>query len=249
MQGTTIHPYVGCTHVTKFERAGRAFTMFIASAYNAMGLIGPESNGIVIACDTDKRLVLDEHEKQPSGYFGPSAAQVVEVGRLLKMSHDEFIRFIAAHPRHRYVPGQVTKRPRTRNPVKALALHAQKPEGNGGAYPDADWKAEFHRLGRAAARRIARDLHLSNVRVRSNPAGIACTGEVWLDSDTLWLQFDVSPFSQTKRFMYRGRKDGGNRFCDFATLVDGYPSVLSAMAQAINTDCHTNHPVPYFRAE
>jgi hypothetical protein len=53
-------------------------------------------------------------------------------------------------------------------------IHGKKESGRSGA------KAEFLRKGRAFVSGIAKDLGLTDVRIRANKAGIACSGEIYL---------------------------------------------------------------------
>jgi hypothetical protein len=101
MQGETIYPYMGVQYKKQLAFGNRQFLVFIASAYNAGGLIGPESNGIVVADDTRRQLVLDQHCKQQSGYFGASAEQIAEFERICAMDWNEFRRFCNGNARSR----------------------------------------------------------------------------------------------------------------------------------------------------
>jgi len=78
----------------------RTFTVLIAAAYDA-GVIGPESNGIVVLDDDNRAVILDEHMREPTGYYGPSAAQKAEFQRVMAMDWAEFSRFCNGNPRYR----------------------------------------------------------------------------------------------------------------------------------------------------
>lgn len=72
-------PYMGVQfhRQVAFDLPGgkRTFRVLTYQAYNSMGLIGPEMNGIAI-CDDDKRqVVCDGLCKQSTGYFGASQEQ------------------------------------------------------------------------------------------------------------------------------------------------------------------------------
>ena len=87
---------------TRKGKAGRAFRVLIYGAYNAMGLIGSEGNGIVIL-DEDKMLVLtDQISAHDSGYFGPTKAQIAQADALTAMTWAKFRAFVNSHPRSRY---------------------------------------------------------------------------------------------------------------------------------------------------
>jgi len=95
-------PYMGVEHETKITYSKRTFHVFTYQAYNALGLIGSEHNGVAI-CDVDQRKVLcDEIAKESTGYFGTSKAQVAEFARIIGMNWEAFRAFINSHPRARY---------------------------------------------------------------------------------------------------------------------------------------------------
>jgi hypothetical protein len=55
---------------------GRKFRLVLYGAFNAMGLIGTERNGILVL-DLDRRqVVCDEIANIPSGWYGPSKDQL-----------------------------------------------------------------------------------------------------------------------------------------------------------------------------
>lgn len=80
---------------------GRTLRIVLYGAYNALGLIGPEMNGIAILDEDSMSVVLDGHLRQDTGYFGPSNGQVAEFSRLADMSDEELEDFIADHPKTR----------------------------------------------------------------------------------------------------------------------------------------------------
>jgi hypothetical protein len=88
------------------------------------------------------------------------------------------------------------------------------------------FKALFHRQGKAICQLIADDLNLpdGSYDIRSNPGGIAVSGEITLHGENIYIQFSQSPFS--KGFMYRtcnGRKDytgGPNKWMAWEDLKD-----------------------------
>ena len=82
---------------------GTDIVIAVYGAYNAMGLIGPEYNGIVILDNTDKMVLVDRHMEHPggSGYYGPHPDTVREWARLVNMSPSDLLLFIREHPRSR----------------------------------------------------------------------------------------------------------------------------------------------------
>lgn len=79
---------------------GRKFIVLVAGAYDA-GIVGPEHNGIAILDEDNEIVVLDRHLEISSGYFGPSAAQLKEAERIMKMGWREFTEFCRQNPRFR----------------------------------------------------------------------------------------------------------------------------------------------------
>jgi hypothetical protein len=85
----------------KRAKANPNYRVITYEAYNAMGLIGPEMNGIAILDELNKSVVLDEHLKQQSGYFGASKSQLVEAERIVNLDEDDLKDFIDNHERKR----------------------------------------------------------------------------------------------------------------------------------------------------
>jgi hypothetical protein len=75
----------------------RTFTVLIAAAYNA-GIIGSEHNGIAVLDEDNQTLVLDQHLREGSGYFGPSARQKAEYTRVMAMDWKAFSEFCRTNP-------------------------------------------------------------------------------------------------------------------------------------------------------
>jgi len=93
--------YVGVSRDETRKFKGLEVRIVLYGAYNAFGLIGPECNGIVILNDTSKQVVLDEHCKIGTGYFGPDVNQIFEFERLMKLPKEELIAFCRSHKRFR----------------------------------------------------------------------------------------------------------------------------------------------------
>lgn len=93
---------------------------------------------------------------------------------------------------------------------------------------DSDAKAVFHKLGRKAMTRLAKALGLQRdeFQVRSNMAGVACSGEIILHAAYLYIQFDLGCMGPGHEVMFRsceGRKDyvgGRNHFASVADLIE-----------------------------
>lgn len=85
----------------RYKIGGTTYVIGIAGAYDAYGLIGPEHNGIFILDDDAKRVVLDRHCEELSGYFGPSQAQWEEMKRIAELPLPAFRNFCRNNPRFR----------------------------------------------------------------------------------------------------------------------------------------------------
>lgn len=99
-----VGPYraVSRNEVVEFPHR-RAFRLILYSAYDALGLIGYEHNGIAVLDEDKRAVVCDEISIEPSGYPGPSMEQLNAFERILAMPWPAFKTFINDHPRNRYV--------------------------------------------------------------------------------------------------------------------------------------------------
>lgn len=93
-----IGPYMGVTRDKslsfKAGRKARKFRIVIYGAYNAMGLIGSERNGIAVLDEDNRAVVCDDIARESSGYFGPSKNQLSLFEELAAMSWPVFRDFI-----------------------------------------------------------------------------------------------------------------------------------------------------------
>ena len=101
--GKNVGQYVGVSFDKrrKFKDNG-TFRIIIYGAYNAMGLIGSELNGVAILDEGNHSVVADELAKQQSGYFGASAEQVSLAKKIMKMNWADFRMFVNSSGRNRY---------------------------------------------------------------------------------------------------------------------------------------------------
>lgn len=185
---------------------GRSFRVVLYGAYNAMGLIGTENNGIAILDETRMQVVLDGHCPQETGAFGPSDDQMVEWRRICRMDAEAFLDFCNSHPRLREPVSFQPKSPPKFSVGKFINI-ATTPV----AYNEAA-KREFLRTGRQMAMMLAAKLGLNEdqYEIRVNKGGIAVSGEVTLHTDTHYIQFCQSSGVLEKGFLVRacnGRKD------------------------------------------
>ena len=95
----SVGPYVG---VSKDTIRPDGFRVLVYGAYNAMGLIGSEYNGIAVLDENKKAVVTDNLGRETSGYCGPSVAQLEFFDQLVAMPTDEFKRQINMSARLRY---------------------------------------------------------------------------------------------------------------------------------------------------
>ena len=95
-----VGPYVGVSR-DEIVQDGK-YRVLLYGAYNAMGLIGPECNGIAVLDQGKMSVLLDEEAKEPSGYFGPSRAQERRYKEIMAMSLVKFRQWVNRHPRSRY---------------------------------------------------------------------------------------------------------------------------------------------------
>lgn len=82
---------------------GESFRFVIYGAYNAMGLIGPEQNGIAILNEKEMNVICDQIGILPSWYHGNTPSTLLkEFVRLTNLSFSEVTKFVNSHPRARY---------------------------------------------------------------------------------------------------------------------------------------------------
>jgi hypothetical protein len=96
-----IMPFMG----VEFDQVVGDYRVITYQAYNAMGLIGSECNGIAILSEKNRDVVLDEYCKQSSGYCGVGHAVIkkaIELCELIKTDFDTFREFVNENPRARY---------------------------------------------------------------------------------------------------------------------------------------------------
>ena len=96
VDGERLGQYMGIRRKVTRTVKGQTYTMAIYGAYNALGLIGSEYNGIVVVNETKKCVVTDNVEKTDSGWFGATARQVETFDKLAKLRGDAFIKAIKA---------------------------------------------------------------------------------------------------------------------------------------------------------
>jgi hypothetical protein len=109
---------------------------------------------------------------------------------------------------------------------------------------NAEFKQLFHRDGILLLRRLARDLGLDadQYDIRSNPGGVAVSGEVTLHTDHLYVQLSPSPYGHGEfDILYRrcrGRSDYSgerNHFLPLSALED-YPAFLRRIRSLLPND-------------
>ena len=100
-QGQSGYCGVSRKAVLKYGKHGQ-FMVVVYGAYCADGLFGPEQNGIAILDVNLYSVLLDRHEEQTTGYFGPNQQQVDEWDRIVAMEWEDFQDFVNSHPMHRY---------------------------------------------------------------------------------------------------------------------------------------------------
>ena len=76
-------------------------SMFVYCAYNAMGLIGSEMNGVAVLDETGLSVVTDGLARAESGYSCPTPEQLALLDRMETCSEDELREIILSSPRFR----------------------------------------------------------------------------------------------------------------------------------------------------
>lgn len=99
-----VGPYSFVSRDTVRTVGTQQFRIVVYGAYNALGLVGSESNGIAILLEEPPAVVADEIGCESSGYSGPSTAQLALFETLRTCSSEEF-------------RAEVNKAPRLRNRI------------------------------------------------------------------------------------------------------------------------------------
>lgn len=97
-----IGPYTGISRAASRRLGGLQLTLMIYGAYNAMGLIGSESNGILILNEGAKDVLADQLGKVDSGYYGPTPKQHALFITLCTCEDATFIEYVNNSKRNRY---------------------------------------------------------------------------------------------------------------------------------------------------
>jgi len=199
----------------------RTFRVLLYGAYNAMGLIGTENNGIAVLDEDRMQVVLDGHCPQETGAYGPSDDQMVEWRRICRMEDSVFVEFCNSHPMLRDPISLEIKLKRlpSFNAVRFVNIATTPVAYNETA------KREFLRVGRQMAIHLAARMGLNEDQYegRVNKAGIAVSGEVTLHTDTHYIQFSQSWNGKFLVRSCKGRKDytgGCNHFVNWESLRD-----------------------------
>lgn len=108
-EAPTGHPYeyiaMCCTRTIDVDGEDIKIHIMLSGAYNAMGLIGPEMNGIVILNETHKAVVLDMESQEPNGWYpgysGPTGRQIAAFNALAVMPDSDLVSWIRNHERYR----------------------------------------------------------------------------------------------------------------------------------------------------
>lgn len=108
--GSTIaarHENVGPFMYTRGDhRRDDGYRIVLYGAYNAMGLIGTEYNGIAVLDDNRMQVWCDNICRDNSGWCyessEPSDAQKLVFENMKKMGTEEFVAFVNAQDRCRY---------------------------------------------------------------------------------------------------------------------------------------------------
>lgn len=101
IDGERISQYMGIRRKGTRVVNGKTFIVAIYGAYNAMGLIGSEHNGVVVLNDTDKYVVTDKLECASSGWYGATKNQVALFTFLMELSDEHFLTALSKTERFR----------------------------------------------------------------------------------------------------------------------------------------------------
>lgn len=97
-----IMPYMGVQYDVQIAFAkDKVFRLATYQAYNAMGLIGSECNGVVMFDDVRKSVVFDEAFKISSGWSGANPLAFDAIDGLCRLDWANFQKLVNAQSRLR----------------------------------------------------------------------------------------------------------------------------------------------------
>lgn len=99
---STIGPFEGVTGDKIREVGQEKYRILLYGAYNAMGLVGSERNGIAVLSEDRSNVVCDELCCEPEKGSGATANQTEMFNKLLNCSETEFRTIINESARRRY---------------------------------------------------------------------------------------------------------------------------------------------------
>lgn len=96
-------PYMGVSrHAVREFDNGEKFRVLVFGAYNAMGLIGSEFNGLAILDENKMQVLADRIGCESSGYFGPSKNQLALYEHAMTCPWEDFQALVNESGRNRY---------------------------------------------------------------------------------------------------------------------------------------------------
>lgn len=99
---SNIGPYVGVSRDQIRQVGNEKYRILLYSAYNAMGLVGYESNGISVLSEDRSNVVCDELGCESSGYHRASENQQKLYDKLITCPESEFRDIVNGSSRNRY---------------------------------------------------------------------------------------------------------------------------------------------------
>jgi len=98
----TIYPYMGVEYERDLTFGKRSFKIITYQAYNALGLIGSECNGLAVFDNNKKQVVADQIHQIGTGWFGASPEQIAVFGKVINMDWPAFQKWVNMRRRLRY---------------------------------------------------------------------------------------------------------------------------------------------------
>lgn len=178
----------------------RTFRLVMYRAYNAMGLIGYENNGIAVLDEDRMAVVVDGITPAVSGYSMPTPQQTLAWQMLTTCSWSEFQEFCDNHKNSR---GPL-RAPRAKKAPELFEEFAYCLANTPG-YDD-QAKARWAAVGCRFFARLQKEL---GGTVSYNPAGIACSGDFTLRSGTLFVCINADWGSRSQGYY---RREVGSRY-------------------------------------
>ena len=94
IENKRVGPFMGVDFDKTVTHGDRTFRVITYQAYNALGLIGSENNGVAILDEDKKEVIIDMIAVSHSGYYGVTTKQNEEAERIAGLSWESLVELV-----------------------------------------------------------------------------------------------------------------------------------------------------------